>query len=87
LEISKRVERKWFVKCVASDGRSARLFSRTGPGAVYIPDSVRSTCHIGYWWESQKERDHWDGVDWIEMAYDEDQWRALVNTVLKIGVP
>jgi hypothetical protein len=23
----------------------------------------------------------WDGVDWIDMAQDRDQWRALVNTV------
>jgi hypothetical protein len=22
----------------------------------------------------------WDGVDWIDMAQDRDQWRALVNT-------
>jgi hypothetical protein len=26
----------------------------------------------------------WDGVDWMEMAEDRDQWRAIVNTVLKI---
>jgi hypothetical protein len=24
----------------------------------------------------------WDGVDWIELAQDRDQWRALVNTVM-----
>jgi hypothetical protein len=23
----------------------------------------------------------WDVVDWIDMAQDTDQWRALVNTV------
>jgi hypothetical protein len=23
----------------------------------------------------------WDGVDWIELAQDRDQWRALGNTV------
>jgi hypothetical protein len=29
----------------------------------------------------------WDGVDWIDMAQDRDQWRALVNTVLNLQVP
>jgi hypothetical protein len=29
----------------------------------------------------------WDGVDWIELAQDRDQWRALVNTVVKLRVP
>jgi hypothetical protein len=29
----------------------------------------------------------WDGVDWIHVAQDRDQWRALVNTVLSLRVP
>jgi hypothetical protein len=29
----------------------------------------------------------WDGVDWMDMAEDRDQWRALVNTVLNLQVP
>jgi hypothetical protein len=33
-----------------------------------------------------RERD-WDGVDWIDLAQDRDQWRALINTVLKLPVP
>jgi hypothetical protein len=28
-----------------------------------------------------------DGVDWMDMAQDRDQWRALVNTVLNLRVP
>jgi hypothetical protein len=57
--------------------------------------------HIGYWWEIQKERDHWedhdiggwigeigwDGGDWIDLAQDRDQWRALVKAIRNLRVP
>jgi hypothetical protein len=61
--------------------------------------------HIGYWWESRKEGDHWgdqdvggwtimdlreigwDGIDWIDLAQNRDQWRALVNAVMNLLVP
>jgi hypothetical protein len=29
----------------------------------------------------------WDGMDWIVLAPDRDQWRALVNTVMNLRVP
>jgi hypothetical protein len=28
-----------------------------------------------------------NGVDWIDMAEDRDQWRALVNMVLNLRAP
>jgi hypothetical protein len=58
--------------------------------------------HKGYWLKSQNERDHsenqeiggctvlkeivWDGVDWVDVAQDRDQWRALVNTAMNLRV-
>jgi hypothetical protein len=29
----------------------------------------------------------WDGMDWINLALDMDQWRAHVNTVINIQIP
>jgi hypothetical protein len=29
----------------------------------------------------------WDGVDWITVAQDREQWRALVNMVMNLRVP
>jgi hypothetical protein len=28
----------------------------------------------------------WEGVDWIHLAQDEDQWRDVVNTVMDFRV-
>jgi hypothetical protein len=28
----------------------------------------------------------WDDMDWLDLAQDTDQWRALVNTVMNLQV-
>jgi hypothetical protein len=44
--------------------------------------------HIGYWWESQKERDHWEDLDlegWtiLKWILDGIVWTGLI--CLRIG--
>jgi hypothetical protein len=29
----------------------------------------------------------WDGMGWIDLTQDIDQWRAVVNTVMNLRVP
>jgi hypothetical protein len=29
----------------------------------------------------------WGGMNWIDLAQDRDQWKALVNTVMNLWVP
>jgi hypothetical protein len=29
----------------------------------------------------------WGGMDWIDLAYYRDLWKALVNTVINLPVP
>jgi hypothetical protein len=29
----------------------------------------------------------WDCMDWIDLAQNREQWRALVDTVMNLGVP
>jgi hypothetical protein len=29
----------------------------------------------------------WDGVDWIDLAQDKDQWKARVNAMINLRVP
>jgi hypothetical protein len=29
----------------------------------------------------------WGGIGWIDLVPDRDQWRAVVNTAMKLWVP
>jgi hypothetical protein len=52
------------------------------------PEGKRPLGDVGGWTISKWILEiGWDGVDWIDMAQEMDQWRALVNTVLNLRVP
>jgi len=61
---------------------------------------TRNTHWRGERPENMKERDHleddirmdlrqirWEGVDWMHLAEDRDQWQGLVNMVVNLQVP
>jgi hypothetical protein len=54
-----------------------------------LQDLVRGGVEIVTWFHKKMDlrEMEWDGVDWIDVAQNRDQWRALVNTVLNIRVP
>jgi hypothetical protein len=29
----------------------------------------------------------WDGMDWIDLVQNRDQWRALINAIMNLRVP
>jgi hypothetical protein len=55
------------------------------------PEGKRPLGRLWRRWEENIEMDlreiGWEGVDWIHLAQDRDQWRAVVNTVMNLRVP
>jgi hypothetical protein len=58
---------------------------------VGIPEGRRPLGRPRRRWVNNIKMDHreigWDDMDWIDLAQNRDQWRALVNTVMNLRVP
>jgi hypothetical protein len=55
------------------------------------PEGKRPLERPRRWWVDNIKMDlretGSDGMDWIDLAQDRDQWRALMNTVMNLRVP
>jgi hypothetical protein len=55
------------------------------------PEGKRSLGRPGRRWADNIKMGlreiEWDGMDWIDLAQDRDQWKDLVNAVMNIRVP
>jgi hypothetical protein len=49
------------------------------------PEGRRPLGRSRHRWEDLLEIG-WGGVDWIGLAWDRDEWRALVNAVMNLRV-
>jgi hypothetical protein len=54
------------------------------------PEGKRPLGRLRRRWEDNIKMDlrviGWGGMDWIDLAWDRDQWRALVNKIKYLSV-
>jgi hypothetical protein len=74
-------------------GHVARIGEKRNAYRILVakPVEKRALGRPGRKWEENIKIDlrviEWGGMDWINLAEDKDQWRALVNTVMNLQVP
>jgi hypothetical protein len=58
---------------------------------VWKPEGRRLLGRPRYRWVDNIKTDlrkiGWGGMDWIDLAQDRDQWKAFVDTIMKLRVP
>jgi hypothetical protein len=58
---------------------------------VETPEGNTPLGRLGHKWVGNTTLDLrelvWEGVDWMHLVQDRDQWRALVNTVMNLRAP
>jgi hypothetical protein len=70
---------------------AGHVAQRGGKNVYRILVGKRPLGRPRYRWVGNIEMDlreiRWGGVDWIDLALDRDQWRALENMVMNLWVP
>jgi hypothetical protein len=73
--------------------KGAQIWKKRNENIIFVgkPEEKRPLGRQRRRWVDNSKIDlreiGWDGVDWIDLAQDRGQWRALVNTVMKLLVP
>jgi hypothetical protein len=74
-------------------GHVARMGEKSNAYRIFVvkPEARRSLGRPSHRWMNNIKIDvrelSWGGMDWIYLAHDRNQWRALVNTVMNLRVP
>jgi hypothetical protein len=74
-------------------GHVARMGEKRNAYRILVgkPEGKRPLRRPRRRWEDNIKMDlreiGWGGMDWIDLAQDRDQWKALVNTVMDLRVP
>jgi hypothetical protein len=81
---SRRIRLAGFVAWMVGMGNTYRVL-------VGKPEEMRPHGRPRRRWEDNIKmylrETGWEGVEWMHLAQDRDQWRALVNTVMNLRVP
>jgi hypothetical protein len=51
---------------------------------VWLEDVERPAANVEL---CLSEEAGWEGVEWMHLAQDRDQWRGVVNTVMNLRIP
>jgi hypothetical protein len=74
-------------------GHVARMGEKMNAYRILVgkPEGKRPLGRLRRRWVNNIKMDlreiGWDDMDWIDLAQDRDQWRALMNKVMNLRVP